>query len=97
MSSLECAIQWIPTGVDHDGFSKSLFIYSCVCPTSQVEECAQISIVHNMDRVIQLLATVAGGNTCQLASVFMDHVAPHALPNMAVWPAEESLKYSLEW
>ena len=46
---------------------------------------------------MQLLVSVVPlDNTDQLASVFLDHVAPHAMAGLHYWPEEDSLKYILE-
>ena len=61
----------------------------------QLEENVHQSITHNVDHVIQLLEIITRGSTNQLASVFLDCVAPHSQPSQ--WPPEDSQKYSLEW
>ena len=64
----------------------------------QTENSVQLCATHCVSHVIQLLVAVGDGDsTNQLASVFMDQVAPHAPPSLEQWPSEESLKYSLEW
>ena len=70
----------------------------CLFVSLQTENSVQLCATHCVSHVIQLLVAVGDGDTTnQLASVFMDQVAPHAPPSLEQWPSEESLKYSLEW
>ena len=63
--------------------------------STQLKENVYRSITHDVDHVIQLLEVMTRGSSDQLASVFLDCVAPHSQPS--VWPPEDSQKYSLEW
>ena len=61
-------------------------------------------MTHCVNHLTQLLKAVGRNSCCscemisqELASVVLDHIAPHAQVEMKKWPDEESLKYNLEW